>query len=341
MFEQFEWMNKNVLVTGGAGFLGSFLVERLVDEGAEVTVVDDISSGSIKNLERVMNRINFQRLDIRQISWAPIIRENHIDLIFHLAANAYVPPSVENPAWDYQINLEGTFRLLEALRKLEYSGLLINASSGAVYGNPIRLPIQEDDPTCPISPYGVAKLSGERYLSVYSQIYGLKALSLRFFSLYGPRQYKQVVYDLSKKLTKLSSELVIYGDGSQVRDFTYVEDAVQSIMLTAERAPAQGEVYNVASGCGYSIGELVEILCSVLNVSPRLIYSGSVRPGDPEKWSVDINRLSSLGYLPQVSFNEGLKRTAKWVQLTHNKEKSNCSEILSNPVPQFEHGDPQ
>ena len=310
--QQHPRTKKRVLVTGGAGFIGSYLVEQLVDAAATVIVVDDLSTGRRENLAHIKGQVDFRELDICQINWEHVLNEQPCDAIFHLAGNAYVPPSVEHPAWDYRLNLGGTFRLLETLRKTQWPGVLIYASSAAVYGNPVRIPIREDDPTIPISPYGVAKLAAERYVAVYSQLYGLSAASLRFFSLYGPRQRKQVVYDLIEKLIRSPSELSMYGDGTQVRDFNYVADAVRAMVLVAGRGPLQGEVYNVASGQECSIRELAETLCRILEVQPRFVFNGSVRLGDPDKWSVDISRLAALGYQPQVSLEKGLRRTVEW-----------------------------
>jgi UDP-glucose 4-epimerase len=314
-----RWVDQTVLVTGGAGFIGSHLVEQLVAAGATVAILDDFSSGSRENLATVYDKVRLQELDIRQIAWDQVLTDQPYDVIFHLAANAYVPPSVERPDWDYQINLESTLRLLEALRKAKWPGKLIYASSAAVYGNPARMPIHEGDPTVPISPYGVSKLAAERYVAVYSQLYNLKAASLRLFPVYGPRQRKQVVYDLIRKIFQNPSELFIYGDGTQTRDFSYVEDVARAAMLVAERAPLQGEVYNVASGRECSIRELAEKLCHIIGASPKFVYSGSVRPGDPERWSVDISRLTALGYRPQVLLEQGLSRTVEWFQATHKR----------------------
>lgn len=301
-----------MLVTGGAGFIGSHLVEQLAAAGAAVMVVDNLSTGRRENLLSVDGALRMNEQDIRQMAWEKVLSGQQYDVIFHLAANAYVPPSVERPAWDYEINLAGTFRLLETLRAVKWPGTLVYASSAAVYGDPVRMPIREDDPTVPISPYGVAKLAAERYLAVYSHLYGLRGASLRFFSVYGPRQRKQVVYDLIKKIYHNPTELFIHGDGTQVRDFNYVEDTAQAAMLVAARAPLQGEVYNVASGTECSIGNLAETLCAILGAQPQFVYSGSVRPGDPEKWAVDIGCLRALGYQPQVSLENGLRQTVGW-----------------------------
>jgi UDP-glucose 4-epimerase len=312
MNDQHEWAAKRVLVTGGAGFIGSHLVQNLAAAGAAITVLDTFSTGVRENLGHVAGTVNLQELDVRRVAWEEVVGVQHYEVIFHFAANAYVPPSVESPAYDYELNFESTFRLLEALRKLKWTGALIYASSAAVYGNPARVPVREDDPTVPVSPYGVGKLAAERYVAVFSRLYDIRAASLRLFSIYGPRQRKQVVYDLIERIIQSSTELFIHGDGSQVRDLTYVEDTVRAAMLVAERAPLHGEVYNVGSGQDCTIGQLAEALCYLLGKPLRFAYSGAVRPGDPEKLSVDISRVAELGYRPRVSLEEGLRRTVEW-----------------------------
>lgn len=308
----------NVLVTGGAGFIGSHLVEQLVVSGAFVTVVDNFSTGCLSNLNRVSDRIEIKELDVRRLAWQNLLSSRQYHVIYHLAANAYVPPSVERPAWDSRINFGSTLRLLEALRKMNWPGALIYASSAAVYGNPVHVPIKEDDPLIPISPYGVGKLAAERYISVYCQLYNLRASSLRIFSVYGPRQHKQVVFDFIQKITHNQHELFIYGDGSQIRDFNYVEDLARAAIIVTERGDLKGEVYNVASGHECSIRELAENLCNTMCSSPKFVYSGVIRPGDPEKWLVDISKLAKLGYQPNVLLNEGLRRTVDWYQSAYD-----------------------
>lgn len=306
------WRDSRVLVTGGAGFIGSRLVERIAAARGRVTVLDNLSTGRLENLGRVMDQIDLHQADILDMNWEELLQRDSFDVILHLAANSYVPPSVERPAWDFQTNLAATFRLLEALRYLKWPGRLVYASSAAVYGQGVRMPIEENDLTMPVSPYGVSKLAAERYVSVYSQLYGLRGASVRFFSAYGPRQRKQVVYDLIRKVMRDPAVLQIYGDGTQVRDFNYVDDAAQAMMSVAERAPMEGEAYNVASGRACSIRELAEILCRVLNVHPEFVYSGSVRPGDPEKWVASIARIERLGFAAQTSLEEGLRQTVQW-----------------------------
>lgn len=312
MIDQERWQGTRVLVTGGAGFIGSHLVEQLVSGGGTVTVVDNLSTGHLDNLTHVSNKVDLRELDICHISGRELLAERY-DVIFHFAGTAYVPPSVEAPAWDYKTTLDATFRLLETLRQVQWPGKLIYASSAAVYGNPERIPICEGDSTVPISPYGVAKLAAERYVAVYSQLYDLRTASLRFFSVYGPRQRKQVVYDLIQKIMRNPSELFIHGNGTQTRDFNYVEDAARAATIVAEHGALHGDVYNVASGQKCSIRHLAEMLCRILGGSPRFVYSGDVRPGDPQRWSANIRRLATLGYRPQVSLEEGLTRTVEWI----------------------------
>jgi UDP-glucose 4-epimerase len=316
MSDQQNWAGKQVLVTGGAGFIGSHLVDLLVAAGAQVTIVDLFTSGRPENLADVAERVTIHEADIREIDWQPLLSATSYDVIFHMAANAYVPPSVENPAFDYETNFASTFRLLDALRKMSWPGALIFASSAAVYGNASRIPIREDDPTVPVSPYGVGKLAAERYLVVFSKLYGLRAAALRLFSGYGPRQRKQVVYDLIEKITRNPDELFIHGDGTQVRDLVYVTDIARAAMLVAARGDLTGAVYNVGTGADCTIHHMAETLCQILGAQPRFVYSGSVRPGDPEKLSVDISRLVELGYQPQMSLEDGLRETVRWYQAT-------------------------
>lgn len=305
-----------VLVTGGAGFIGSHLVEHLVAGGAQVTVIDNFCTGRLDYLQPVLPRIDLTIGDLGDVLRLGRVSLDDYERIFHLAANPYIPPSVDTPAFDFQANLYNTFLLLEALRCTSNPPDLVNVSSAAVYGNPSRLPIRESDSTVPISPYGVSKLAAERYVTVYSQLYGIRATSLRLFSVYGPRQRKQVVYDLLRNLLASPERVEILGDGSQQRDFVYVLDVVQAMMLAATAAPGEGEVYNVASGTTHSIAELAQTWFAVCDLRPEISYTGKVRPGDAEKWVVDLSELKKLGFKPQTSLEAGLMAIRDWYVTT-------------------------
>ena len=164
----------------------------------------------------------------------------------------------------------------------------------------------------PISPYGVSKLAAERYVDVYCRLYDVRGASARLFSAYGPRQKKQIVYDFLEKLRADPTRLEIYGDGSQTRDLCYVADTVSALLLIAQEGSLKGEAYNVASGKTYSVSELATTIAALLGLIPELNYTGSVRPGDAEKWAVNSDRLTELGYKPQVSLEIGLTRTIEW-----------------------------
>jgi len=304
--------DSHVLVTGGAGFIGSHLVEHLVSAGARVTVIDNFSTGRMDHLQALLPQLELIVGDLSDVLGLERVNIDDYEYVFHLAANPYIPPSVEDPRFDFHANLSNTFNLLEALRHADRKPRLVNISSAAVYGNPARLPIAETDPTVPISPYGVSKLAGERYAEVYSRIYGLRTTSLRLFSVYGPRQRKQVVFDLLLRLRADPTRLVVLGDCSQVRDFVYVLDVVQAAMLAASVAPGQGECYNVASGTTHSIRQLVAAWCDVCGLTPEVVYTGQVRPGDAEKWSVDITSLERLGFKPMTNLTAGLVAIRDW-----------------------------
>jgi len=301
------------LVTGGAGFIGSHLVERLVAGGASVTVLDDLKSGPPRNLAAVLDRVEVVRGDVTTTLVDPGFVAG-FDVVFHLAANPYIPPSVDDPLFDFELNLGTTLRLLEALRAAPRGPRLVFTSSAAVYGNPRRLPIREDDPTVPISPYGVSKLAAERYVAVYADLYDLTCSSVRLFSVYGPRQRKQVVYDLLDRLHADPERLEVYGDGTQERDFVFVGDVADAMVAVADRAPGRGEAINVASGTSTSIAALVGELSGAMGVHPELVWSGSVRPGDAQNWSVDTAALNALPFAAAVPLADGLRATLAWYE---------------------------
>lgn len=301
------------LVTGGGGFLGSHLVERLCREGARVSVVDNQSTADPRNLDSVREQVSLHRLDVRSPAFAAWLGSNVFDAIFHFASTAYVPPSIEDPYSDFDNNAHGAIKLLEAVRNSENrKATLIVASSAAVYGNPKSLPIEEDAALDPISPYGVGKLTMERYTATYSKTYGIRAAVLRLFSAYGPRQRKQVVYDFIRKLAEDPTTLEILGDGKQQRDLVFAEDVAQAALAVRREAPLEGEVYNVATGTATTTLELAQTVAQAMGLEPRFTFTGVVRPGDPHRWQADISRLRGVGYRPSVELAEGVGRTVAW-----------------------------
>jgi UDP-glucose 4-epimerase len=298
------------VVTGGAGFIGSALTEQLVQAGASVQVVDDLRTGDESNLARVIGRIDFVKATLAPNNLDPLTQG--ADVIFHCAASAYVPPSVDQPLADFEINLHLPLALLEWCRLKSPGTRLILFSSGAVYGNPQRLPVRETDPLAPISPYGVSKLAAERYGAVYASLFDMRVASLRCFAVYGPRQRKQVVYDLMRKMVQGKGSLEVLGDGTQIRDLCFVDDVARAAMAVARRGPLGGEALNVGTGNGVKLAKLVDLTGRALGLVPKPHYTGSIRPGDPEAVVADWSRLGSLGWRPEVDIEDGIHQTARW-----------------------------
>jgi UDP-glucose 4-epimerase len=303
--------NKKILITGGAGFIGSHLATKFVQDGNQVTVIDNLSTGSRENLKSIWNKIDFIKIDINKFLKKNIEIKKY-NYIFHLAGNPYIPPSVDNPPYDFRENLENTLLFLEVMRKSKFTGHFFYASSAAVYGNPEKLPIVETSYLNPVSPYGVSKLASERYVSVYSQMYKLKTTNLRFFSVYGPFQKKQVIFDLILKITKNPQKIDVYGDGEQIRDFIFVDDLVRGVILIAQKTRGLGETYNLASGKHYSIKEIIKIISRLLNAKPKIHFTMKQRLGDADKWIVNIQKIKRLGFKPQINIEEGILLTKNW-----------------------------
>lgn len=303
---------QRVLVTGGAGFIPSHLVRALLMAGANVVLVDaqpiDVDAlysyahGRVQAVQAAVGTATFQRFFAAQ----------PFDYIFHLAARAYAAGSVQAPVDDFLTNLAATVDLLDQMRELKSQARLVFASSAAVYGNPTKLPIEEGDVTVPVSPYGVSKLAAERYVAVYAQLYQLHAASLRLFSVYGPGQVKQVVFDLFDKLHRTPHELVVLGDGSQVRDLVFVDDIVRAFLTVAVRGRGDGYVYNVASGFGVTTADLARAIIAVQHSQAKIRFTGATRPGDPERWVGSCEPLKAIGGTPRSTLHDGLRATAQW-----------------------------
>jgi len=317
------WANVRVLVTGGCGFIGSHLVEALVGRGAVVWVLDNLQAGSTSNLQAVRHQVEIVIGDVRDASCVTsIVTSCRPRYVFHLAANASVPGSVEDPAYDFETNSAGTFALLNALNGRDGCDKIVLASSGAVYGQPRTFPISEEYPIDPISPYGASKAGAEISATMFHRVYGLQVVIARIFNTYGPRMARFVILDFLRKLQSDPTVLEVLGDGQQKRDFTYVADTVGGLILLAEQGSAC-EAYNVSSGRSISVTEVAHALIAELGLADRtrITYTGRSWRGDAQRWEVSIAKIGRMGYAPQVMLEEGLARTIAWFQQVQNPDR--------------------
>ena len=298
-----------VLITGGAGFIGSHIAERLVEEGADVRILDNLSSGHKKNLSGFASKVDFIEDDIRDPD-ALGNAARGCDVIFHQAAVVSVPYSVEHPQETHDVNIQGTFNVLQAARQKNVRRV-VYACSAAVYGEDPELPKREDMAPQPLSPYGVEKITGEYYLSVFNHLYNVETVSLRYFNVFGPRQdpnspYSGVISIFVKKV--LAGQIpIIFGDGEQYRDFVYVANVVEANLLAVSSPIAAGRSYNVGCGQKTSLNELLRLIGKKTGKDIRAHYEPS-RQGDIRESLADISRISKeLGYKPSISVEEGLK----------------------------------
>ncbi|MCK4730984.1 MAG: SDR family NAD(P)-dependent oxidoreductase [Methanophagales archaeon] len=311
-----NWQDKEVLVSGGAGFIASHLVDLLVEKGASVTVIDNLKDGKIENLEKSKDKICFKKVDVRDYEEVEkTIKEREIKIVFHLAANANVPYSVEYPKYDFETNALGTFNVLKSCVDNDVEKI-IYASSAAVYGEPVYVPIDEKHPLNPISPYGASKLAGEKLGFAYYHTYGIPFVSMRIFNTYGPRQPRYVMYDFLKKLKENPKKLEVLGTGEQIRDYCYVTDTANAFILAAENENAVGESFNIAGGNPISINELAELMVRILGLegSTEIYYTGKSWKGDIVKLVADISKIKKLGFEPKTGLEEGLSKLKEWFQ---------------------------
>lgn len=308
------------LVTGGAGFIGSHVAESLLENGATVTVADNFSTGLMENLAAVASRVIVVRVDLAREDIAPILEAGRFDTIVHAAGNASIPASIADPRRDLGDNILSTQCLLEAVRRVSPRTAVLNISSATVYAEASEAPINEDDPKDPASPYGVSKLAAELYVRVYARLFGLKACSVRLFSVFGPRLRTQVVWDFMSRLAADPGELVIHGDGSERRNPTHVQNIADAIVLVAERGTMTGDVYNIGSRESVSIAQLARDVADAMGLTPDIRHSGRRSPGHSRAWVADVGRLEALGYRPAVSYRDGLAQTVAWFRSTQQAD---------------------
>jgi nucleoside-diphosphate-sugar epimerase len=299
------------LVTGGAGFIGGHLVEGLLAAGWSVRVIDDLSTGSERNLAQTLDRIGFTRGDIRDADVLKRVMDG-VEVVFHQAAMASVPRSIAMPVLSNSINVDGTLLVLETARQCGVRRVVYAASS-AVYGNSEVLPKVETLPPTPLSPYALQKYVGEEYCRLYSELCGLETVSLRYFNIFGPRQdprsdYAAVIPCFVTAALE-GRRPVIYGDGEQTRDFIYVENAVQANLLAADAQRASGRVINIAAGRRTSLNDLWQGIREIVGSDLEAQYTAP-REGDVRDSHADLTLASDLlGYTPHIDLDLGLGRT--------------------------------
>ena len=309
------------LVTGGAGFIGSNTVDELVRRGHSVVVLDDLSSGKEDNLAEIRNKITFIKGSITDIE---VVRRamHEAEYVLHLGARTSVPRSVKDPIDTNKINIEGTLNVLVAAKEVKVKRVVFAASSSA-YGETQTLPKVETMQPQPISPYGVTKYVGELYGQTFGRCYGLENVSLRYFNIFGPRQDPSSPYSgvLAKFCTAFLEDTppLVFGDGEQTRDFTYVENAVQANLLACEAPNASGKVFNVGVGERISLNEVLRELGKITGKRLEAKYEPP-RDGDIRDSQADISQAREcLDYDPQVSFEKGLARTFEWYRSIQTK----------------------
>ena len=297
-----------ILVTGGAGFIGSHLVDRLIKENHKVAVIDNFTTGKKEN---VNPQADFYNLDICDFEKIKPLFEN-IDFVFHLAAIPRVPVSVEDPVGTSKVNILGTINVFKAAIEAKVKRIIF-ASSSSVYGNQEKLPFKEDMKPNPVSPYALQKLVGEQFAKLFTKLYGIPIISLRYFNVYGPRidfdsDYSLVIGKFLKQKAE-GKPLTIFGDGEQTRDFCYVDDVVDATIKAMESEKLKGgEVVNIGSGKSYSINYLAEL------VRGKREYLAP-RKGDVKHTQADITLAKKLlAWQPKISFEEGLKKVQEWFE---------------------------
>ncbi|MFH2055553.1 MAG: SDR family oxidoreductase [bacterium] len=304
------------LVTGGGGFIGSNFVGELLERGEKVRVVDNFSTGRRENLKEFAGNFELVEGDIRSF-WTMFDACKGVDYVIHLAALPSVFRSVEDPLTSIDININGTATVLEAARRQGVKKVMA-ASSSSVYGDTPTLPKHEGMSLSPLSPYAVSKLTGEHFCRIYHDLYGMTAISFRFFNVFGPKQNPDSEYAavVPKFITSLlaGKQPKIYGDGEQSRDFTYIDNVIEAVLGACAQDKIKSGAYNLACGSQLTVNELLRQLREILGKQGEAIYVDA-RPGDVKHSFADISRLAAdFGFKPSIGFEEGLQKTVAYFE---------------------------
>jgi UDP-glucose 4-epimerase len=307
---------KFALVTGGAGFIGSHLVDRLLLDNWKVRIVDNFSSGRVENIKHHKGNRNVEILkgDLKNFEEAEkAIRD--VNTVFHYAANPEVRVSTTNPEVHFNENIVVTFNILEAMRKNDVNEIVF-ASSSSVYGEPERIPVNEDAPIKPVSVYGASKAACENLIHAYSRLYGIRAVVLRYANVVGPRLKHGVIWDLINKLNKNPKELEVLGDGKQVRSYIYINDAIEATILAFKNMKSNFEIYNIGNRDWITVDVIVKAIIEMLEINDiKIVYKpvahGVGWLGDVKYIALDITKLIGLGFKPVMNSLEAVKETIK------------------------------
>jgi UDP-glucose 4-epimerase len=307
---------RRILVTGGAGFIGSHIVDRLVEEGYAVRVIDNLSSGRLENLaqHRGNPQVEVMVGDLKKPEDALRAVEG-VETVFHYAANPEVRVSTTNPEIHFNENVVATFNLLEAMRRKGVKEIVF-ASSSSVYGEPEEIPVGEDAPVRPVSVYGASKAACENLIHAYSKLYGIRAVTLRYANVVGPRLRHGVIWDFLNKLLKNPTELEILGDGKQTRSYVYIDDAVEATIVAWRRTETSYEVFNIASGDWITVDEVAEEVIKAMGLNNvkktyKPVRHGVGWLGDVKKVALKIDKVEKLGFKPIMNSREAVRATAR------------------------------
>ncbi|MCX6776967.1 MAG: SDR family NAD(P)-dependent oxidoreductase [Candidatus Micrarchaeota archaeon] len=307
-----------ILITGGAGFIGSNLTDFFISKGSDVTVFDNLSSGRMENLNASIGRKNlkFIKGDIRDAEAIDSAMKG-VEEVYHLAADPSVKDSATNPEVSFSINVSGMFSVLEAARKNDVKKVVFTSTS-TVYGEAEVLPTPENYPLIPISNYAASKVADEAYISSYASTYGIKGVVLRLANIFGPPSTHGVMFDFYKKLKANPKKLEILGNGKQCKSYLYISDCVDALFLASRKQKKIFDFFNVGSGQMEDVNYIAKAMCSFLKLKPKFEYTGGTRgwKGDVVKMLLDTKKIEKLGWRKKVSLKDGIRKYVEWLEAT-------------------------
>jgi dTDP-glucose 4,6-dehydratase/UDP-glucose 4-epimerase len=296
---------KKILIIGSKGFIGSHAVDYFSSSNKYQCWGADVVTDYVNN--------NYFLIDGSNSNFNELFEQHKFDVCINCSGAASVPDSLKHPLRDFYLNVTNVAKLLEAIKHYNHTCKFINLSSAAVYGNPVQLPIKEEDVCRPVSPYGQHKLMAEQLCGEYHQYFGLQTCLLRIFSAYGPGLQKQLLWDIFLK-TKQGNTVNLFGTGNETRDFIYVEDIVMAMECIITEGAFNASVYNIAGGEEISIKQIADELLHTLHYKGTIIFSGEERKGDPVNWKADITKLASLGFKHDYTLTKGIKKYVQWLK---------------------------